>query len=92
MKGKSRYAGIVLTAAVHAALLILLLSADIRSTPTVPPVDGMLIEFTEEDIPEAVEEKPVPVRTAGRAEGRRAGSYGGDKAGAESRGPDRRRG
>ena len=64
MKGKSRYAGIVLTAAVHAALLILLLSADIRSTPTVPPVDGMLIEFTEEDIPEAVEEKPVPVRTA----------------------------
>ena len=72
MKGKSRYAGIVLTAAVHAALLILLLSADIRSTPSVPPVDGMLIEFTEEDIPEAVEEKPVPVRTAVGVEPRAA--------------------
>ena len=72
MKGKSKYAGIVLTAAVHAALLILLLSADIRSTPTVPPVDGMLIEFTEEDIPEIVEEKPVPVRTAVGVEPRAA--------------------
>ena len=79
MKGKSRYAGIVLTAAVHAALLILLLSADIRSTPSVPPVDGMLIEFTEEDIPEAVEEKPVPVRTAVGVEPRRRGGGRGDQ-------------
>ena len=64
MKGKSRYAGIVLTAAVHAVLLVLLLSTDISSTPPAPPVDGMLIEFTEEDTPETVEEKPVPIRTA----------------------------
>ena len=64
MKGKSRYAGIVITAAVHAVLLVLLLSTDISSTPPAPPVDGMLIEFTEEDTPETVEEKPVPIRTA----------------------------
>ena len=64
MKGKSRYAGIALTVAVHGILLVLLLTVGLSSTPSAPPTDGMLIEFPEEDVPEIPEKEPVPVRTA----------------------------
>lgn len=60
MNGKSKYAGLILTAAVHGLLLILLFTADIRRMPVPEPAEGMLIEFGEEEpAPE-----PVPIRTA----------------------------
>ncbi|HIZ85115.1 MAG TPA: hypothetical protein IAC04_01300 [Candidatus Coprenecus stercoravium] len=63
MNGKPKYAGAILTAAVHCLLLLLLVSADISSAPAPQRTEGMLIEFPEEE-PEPVKSEPVPVRTA----------------------------
>lgn len=57
MKCKATYAGILLTAAVHAGLLLLGFKSRLHTVDTPPAVQGMLIEFT----PEA---ESVPVRTA----------------------------
>lgn len=66
MEGKKdRYAGIVLTVAVHGLLLTLGFSAGISRMQTPPPVDGMLIEFPEES-------RPVPIRTETGVEPRAA--------------------
>lgn len=62
MKDKEKYAGIILTAAAHCLLLIILTTAGIRKTDYEPPVSGMLIEF-----PDPMQEEPpepVPIRTA----------------------------
>lgn len=57
MNNKEKYAGIALTVAVHAVLLLLGFKAQLRQVDTPPAVEGMLIEFPKE-------EEPVPVRTA----------------------------
>lgn len=62
MKGNDKYAGLILTATVHALLLVLLLTAGIRQVEYEPPVNGMLIEFPDEE--PAPEPEPVPIRTA----------------------------
>ncbi len=54
---KATYAGILLTVAVHAALLLLGFKSQLRSVDTPPAVQGMLLEFPPE-------EEPVPIRTA----------------------------
>lgn len=54
---KATYAGILLTVAVHAVLLLLGFKSQLRSVDTPPAVQGMLIEFPPE-------EEPVPIRTA----------------------------
>lgn len=54
---KATYAGILLTVAVHACLLLLGFRSSLQSVDTPPSVQGMLIEFPEEP-------EPVPIRTA----------------------------
>lgn len=54
---KATYAGILLTVAVHAVLLLLGFKSQLRSVDTPPAVQGMLIEFPPE-------EEAVPIRTA----------------------------
>ena len=62
MNGKEKYAGLILTAATHLLLLVLLLTTGLSKTPHDPPVNGMLIEFPDEDL--MSEAEPVPIRTA----------------------------
>lgn len=54
---KATYAGILLTVAVHAVLLLLGFKSQLRSVDTPQAVQGMLIEFPPE-------EEAVPIRTA----------------------------
>lgn len=61
MKGKAKYAGIILTATVHGLLLLLLFTAGISSNPRDEITEGMLIEFEEEEKPAP---EPVPIQTA----------------------------
>ena len=55
---KDKYAGILLTVAVHAVLLLFGFTAQLNNVDIPPAVEGMLIEFPPD------EEPPVPIRTA----------------------------
>ena len=54
---KATYAGILLTVAVHAILLMFGFRSQLQKMDVPPSVQGMLIEFPPE-------EEPVPIRTA----------------------------
>lgn len=62
MRDRSKYAGIILTAAVHGLLLLFAFKAGIERKKTVPLTDRMLIEFPDEE-QTPVEKEPVPVMT-----------------------------